>query len=276
MRCALIRYLRACLAAVAACAFAQAAVADIPEALDRASFSVGGFYPTVDTRVSANGPAVAGTDLSFERDLGIDNHRGLTSVRADLLVLDSQGFSIGGYQYSKGAGSTLARDIEFGGNDYHASAFVEAHVRLQTYNAAWHWWFTPTVEDVVGVGLGAAYYDLKGVIDGGISVNDRSATAHGEAEGNAIAPLLMLGWRHAFSGNLRCYAYFSGVKKPSGTVTGHLLNGTLGMEYYPWRNLGFALEYSANNLDLKANKESWEGRASMHFYGPSLYVRLRL
>ena len=149
-------------------------------------------------------------------------------------------------------------------------------MRLQTYNAAWHWWFAPTVQDVVGVGLGAAYYDLKGVIDGGISVNDRSATAHGEAEGNAIAPLLMLGWRHAFSGNLRGYAYFSGVKKPSGTVTGHLLNGTLGMEYYPWRNLGFALEYSANNLDLKANKESWEGRASMHFYGPSAYVRLRL
>jgi hypothetical protein len=48
------------------------------------------------------------------------------------------------------------------------------------------------------------------------------------------------------------------------------------MEYYPWRNLGFALEYSANNLDLKADKESWEGRASMHFYGPSAYVRLRL
>ena len=126
------------------------------------------------------------------------------------------------------------------------------------------------------MGLGAAYYDLKGVIDGGISVNGHSATAHGEAEGNAIAPLLMLGWRHAFSGNLRCYAYFSGVKRPSGTVTGHLLNGTLGMEYYPWHNLGFALEYSANNLDLKGNKESWEGRASMHFYGPSLYVRLRL
>ena len=96
MRYALIRFARAWLVAGAACAFAQAAVADIPEALDRASLSVGGFYPTVDTRVSANGPAVAGTDLSFERDLGIDNHRGLASVRIDLLVLDSQGFSIGG------------------------------------------------------------------------------------------------------------------------------------------------------------------------------------
>lgn len=275
MRCALIRYALSWLAAVAACSFAQAALAEIPQALDRATFSVGGFYPTIDTRISANGPAVAGTDLSFERDLGIDNHRALTNVRIELLLLDSQGFSVGGYQYSKSAGSTLARDIEFGGNEYNASAFVEARLRLQTYNAAWHWWFAPTVEDVVGVGLGAAYYDLKGTIDGGITVNDHSATAHGEAEGNAIAPLLMLGWRHAFSESLRTYAYFSGVRKPSGKLTGHLVNGTLGMEYYPWRNLGFALEYSANNLDLKAEKASWEGRASMHFYGPSAFVRLR-
>lgn len=270
MRCTL-----AWLATIAAGAFAPAAIAEIPEALDRASISAGGFYPTIDTRISANGPAVAGTDLNFERDLGIDNHRTLTNLRLELLVFESQGFSVGGYQYSKSAGSTLARDIEFGGNEYNASAFVEARLRLQTYNAAWHWWFAPTVEDVVGVGLGAAYYDLKGTIDGGITVNDRSATAHGEAEGNAVAPLLMLGWRHAFSRDLRVYADFSGVRKPSGTVTGHLVNGTVGMEYYVWRNLGFALEYSANNLDLKAEKASWEGRARMHFYGPSAFVRLR-
>jgi hypothetical protein len=260
---------------VAACAFAQAASADVPEALDRASLSVGGFYPTIDTSVSANGPVVRGTDVNFEHDLGLDNHRTLTNVRLELLVLDSQGFSIGGYQYSKHAGVALARDIEFDGNEYHTSAFVDAGLRLQVYNAAWHWWFTPTVQDVVGIGLGAAYYDLKGTIDGGITVNDHSATAHGEAEGNAVAPLLMLGWRHAFSEDLRGYAYFSGVRKPSGTLTGHLLNGTLGMEYYLWRNLGFALEYSANNLDLKADKASWEGRASVHFYGPSAFVRLR-
>src|SRR5882757_6963674 len=109
---AAMKHTLAWLSAVAACAFAQGAVADIPEALDRASLSVGAFYPTVDTRISANGPAVAGTDLSFERDLGIDNHRALTNVRLELLVLDSQGFSVGGYEYSKGAGTSLARDIE--------------------------------------------------------------------------------------------------------------------------------------------------------------------
>src|SRR3982751_7033003 len=54
--------------AVAACAFSAAAVADVPLPLDRVALSLGGFYPTVDARVSANGPAVAGTDVNFQRD----------------------------------------------------------------------------------------------------------------------------------------------------------------------------------------------------------------
>lgn len=260
--------------AIALCAAVPSAHAEIPEALDRASVSVGGFNPIIDARVSADG-GTPGNEVNFQRDLGLDKHRTLTNLRMELLVLDSQGFSIGGYQYSKQAGTTLARDIHFDGNDYNTSAFVEASLRLQTYYAAWHWWFPATAHDVFGIGLGAAYYDLKGSIDGSITVNGSSATARGTAEGNAVAPLLTLGWRHAFSENFRGYADFSGVRKPSGTLTGHLLNGTLGLEYYPWQNLGFALEYSANNLDLKADKASWEGRARIHFHGPAAFVRVR-
>ena len=258
-----------------ALAFSGVAHADVPEALDRVALSLGGFFPNVDARVSANGPRVAGTDVDFQKDLGLDHRRTLTSLRLDLLVFDSQGFSIGGYQYSKHAGATLARTIEFDGNEYDASAFVRAQLRLQTIDAAWHWWLAPTASDVVGLGLGAAYYDLRGSIDGGISVNGDAASAHGSAEGSAVAPLLTLGWRHAFSENLRGYADFSGVRKPSGELTGHLLNGTLGAEYYPWRNLGVALEYSVNDLDIKADKQSWEGRARIHFRGPAAFMRVR-
>jgi hypothetical protein len=251
------------------------ASADVPEALDRASVSVGGFYPVVDARLSADGPEVSGSDVDFHRDLGLDKHRTLASVQMDLLVFDSQGFSIGGYKYSKQGGATLTRDIHFAGNDYNVDAFVNAKLRLNTFNAAWHWWFAAGASDVVGVGLGAAYYDLKGTVDGSVSVDGGTATARGSADGNAVAPLLTLGWRHAFSPNLRAYAEFAGVRKTSGTLSGHLLNGTLGLEYYPWQNLGFALEYSANHLDLKADKESWVGRARIHFHGPAAFVRLR-
>src|SRR5581483_3988890 len=120
-----------------------AARADVPLALDRVSLSLGGFYPTVDARVSANGPAIAGTDVNFQRDLGLDKHQTLPSVRLDFLVFDNQGFSIGGYQYSREASASLARKIDFDNNEYDASAFVEARLRLETYTASWHWWLSP-------------------------------------------------------------------------------------------------------------------------------------
>ena len=263
-------------AALAFCVTLSTAHAEVPEALDRLNLSLGGFYPIVDAKVSANGGQLSGSDVDFERDLGLDKHRTLANLRLEFLVFDSQGFSVNGYQYSKTARATLARDITFGGNDYDINAFVEAGLRLYTYNAAWHWWFAPDTQDVFGVGLGATYYDLKGTIDGGLSVNGNSASAHAEAEGSAIAPLLTLGWRHAFNEDFRAYVDFAGVRKPSGSLTGHLLNATLGVEYYPLHNLGLALEYSSNDLDLKANKDNWQGRASIHFHGPAAFVRMRL
>jgi hypothetical protein len=260
---------------VALLALAHDARADIPMALDRFDLSVGGFYPTVDARLSANGPGILGSDINFQRDLDLDKHRTLPNLRLEFLVFDSQGFSFSGYRYSRSAGTTLARDITFDGNEYDTNAFVQARLRLDTYDAAWHWWFAPTAHDVLGLGLGAAYYDLRGTIEGGISVNGNSASGRGEAQANAVAPLLTVGWRHAFSERLRWYLDVAGVRKAGGSITGHLLNGTLGLEYYALENLGLALEYSTNDLELKADKDSWEGRARIHFYGPAAFVRMR-
>lgn len=256
-------------------ALVHPAIADVPLPLDRFTLSAGGFYPIVDARVAANGPQVLGSDISFQHDLGLDKHRTLPSLRLEWLVFDSQGFSIGGYQYSKTARATLARDITFGGDEFDINAFVEAGLRLYTYDATWHWWFAPGDHDVVGVGLGAVYYQIKGTIDAGITVNGGSAGAHGEAEASAVAPMLTFGWRHAFTQNLRVYFDASGVRKNSGTLTGHLVDATAGLEWFVFHNIGLALEYSSNALSLKAKKDAWQGRASIDFHGPAAFVRIR-
>jgi hypothetical protein len=252
-----------------------AARAEIPAPLDRLSISFGDFYPTVETRVAANGSGIMGSDVDFQRDLGLSEHRSLPAFRVDALLFDSQGLSVGGYVYSRQASARLNRDLVFDDDVFRVNAYVDAKLTLRIYHAEWRWWLAPDDSDVVGFGLGAAYYDLRGTIAAGLSINGGSVHGHGSAEGDAIAPMLTLGWRHSFNEAWRAYADVSGVRKPFGTLQGHLLNGTLGVEFMPWKNAGLALEYSANNLDLKAQKESWEGRARIHFYGPAAFVRLR-
>jgi len=262
--------------ALALSAFAASVRAEIPAPLDRLSISFGDFYPTVETRVAANGPGIMGSEVDFQRDLGLSEHRSLPAFRIDALLFDSQGLSLGGYTYSKQASARLNRDLVFDDDVFRVNAFVDAKLTLRVYHAEWRWWFAPGDNDVIGLGLGAAYYDLHGTIDAGLSINDGAVHGRGSAEDNAIAPLLTLGWRHSFNDAWRVYADVSGVRKPFGTLQGHLLNGTLGLEFMPWKNAGLAFEYSANNLDLKADKSDWEGRARLHFYGPAAYLRVRL
>lgn len=250
--------------------------ADTPMPLDRISLWVGCFYPSVDEHVSANGTHAPGSDVDFRRDLGLDERRVLSNVRLDFLVMDHQGFSIGGYRYSRSGSTTLMRDIRFAGVDYHASADVSARLRLQTFDASWHWWFSPTPRDAVGFGLGVAYYDLSGVIQADIDVNTESVSGRGHAEGNAFAPLLTIGWKHAFSARTRTFVNVAGVHKNGGRFNGHLLNARVGVEYFPWRHVGLALEYDSSDLHINADEPSWQGHARLRFQGPAAFLRVRL
>ena len=266
---------------VAACMFymlvhGATALADPPMPLDRVSLWLGGFYPTIDARVSADGPDSTGTIVDFRRDLGLDRHRVLANARMDFLVFDNQGFSLGGYRYSRDASTTLARDIHFAGIDYKTDASVAARLTLQTFDASWHWWFSPSLHDVIGLGLGVAYYDLRGTINGDVSVNGDSAAGRGEVDASAFAPLLTIGWKHAFSDRFRLFANVSGVRKNGGQVSGHLLNARLGVEYFPWQDIGLALEYDSSDLTLHADKASWQGQGRIRFRGPAAFVRVRL
>ncbi|HZW51218.1 MAG TPA: hypothetical protein VFF05_05120, partial [Rudaea sp.] len=116
---------------VALFALAPALHAQVPEPLDRINLALGVFHPTVDTRLSANASGLAGSDVDFHSDLGLDKHRTLPNLRLEFLAFDSQGFSIGGYEYSRNSSMRLARDIRFGGIDYSVNAAVQSELRLQ-------------------------------------------------------------------------------------------------------------------------------------------------
>jgi hypothetical protein len=119
------------------------------------------------------------------------------------------------------------------------------------------------------------YYKIHGSISGTVTIEGVGVSGYGKAGDDAAAPIATLGWRHAFSPDLRLYADLSGVWKDGGNIRGHQVNGMLGAEYFPWRNLGFALEYDANDLTLKSDRDTWSGRAHIKFYGPAAYVRAR-
>lgn len=244
-------------------------------ALDRVSVWVGGYYANSDTTISANdksGQYSGGVNL--EDDLGFRKHKAVPRARADFLIGDHQGFSLDYYSVNRSRTQSLSRDIRYDGNDYVASARVKGRLDFDFGSAAYRWWFGEG-NDVFGLGLGAAYYRVHAGISGDASLNGQTAQASSTSNDGAWAPMLQLGWRHAFSDNWRMYLDASGVRKNGGHLHGHIYRAALGVEWFPWQNVGLGAEYGYTHIKLTQRKTDYDAHLDMKLNGPSLFVRFR-
>ncbi len=244
-------------------------------ALDRVSLWVGGYYASNDTDLNVGGRrAYAGVNgkLDFESDLGLERHSTNPRLRADFLLGDSQGFSFDYYQIHRNRTSDYSQPIPALGTD--ARARIEGDVDYDFGSAAYKWWFGHA-SDVFGVGLGAAYYKVNFRVRGDARAAGQDASASVGYDDSEWAPVLTLGWRHAFNDQWRLYVDASGVKKSGGNVSGHIWNGSLGVEWFPWRNVGFGLEYAASRLHLTKNYRNARAKLNLDSDGPAFYLRAR-
>lgn len=257
------------LAAVTTLGFSSAPVlADPSPALDRLNFSVGGYY--VDPTFNLSGNTRYGSVNSGDIDR---NRTTLPRVRAELLLWDSQGLSFDYFAYRKTYSGTFDRTIPVGNNSS-LSGNAEANIEVDLAKFACKWWFG-SGNDVFGVGVGAGYYRAHLDANASASLNGTSGSLSESYTEKAFAPLLELGWKHAFSKNLRMYAEASGVKKNWGNLTGHLYNAALGMEWYPLENIGVGADYGITRIKLNRASDNTDANLDIRLKGPSAYLKVR-
>ncbi len=252
--------------------------ADPSPALDRVSLWLGGFYSDTQTRIGATGRSglISGYTghFSLEDDLGFREHKTVPRARLDFLIGDHQGFSFDFFGIDRTHSRSISRDIGYDGVSFPASARVDGKLNFNFGSASYRWWFG-TGSDVFGLGIGAAYYGVKARVEGRASIDGYTGDAVASTHETAWAPVLQLGWRHAFSHNLRIYADAYGVKKNGGNLAGHIYNAALGLEWFPIENLGIGAEYDYTRIRLDQNHPSYQANLDMRLKGPSLFARLR-
>ncbi|RUL67226.1 autotransporter outer membrane beta-barrel domain-containing protein [Dyella dinghuensis] len=244
-------------------------------ALDRFSLSLGGYYADTSTTIGAglNQYDVHG-NLNLQHDLGFPQHEVVPRLRADFLLGDSQGFSFDYYRVEQSRTGSANAAFNFNGNAYDANASITGRLNFDFGSAAYKWWFGHS-SDVFGVGLGAGYYHIFAGIKGQASLNGNfEGEAGASASENAWAPELELGWRHAFTDNIRMYFNAQGLKK-NGDLGGHIYDGALGVEWFPWKNVGFGAEYDYTRISVHDRKEYYHDDVALDLDGPSVYLRFR-
>ena len=254
----------------------SASLAQQSPALDCVSIWLGGYNAHADTTIGASDKSGQyGGDFNLENDLGFRDRKNVPRARLDFLIGDSQGFSLDYYSVNRTRTQSLARGISYDGNDYSASAKVRGKLNFDFGSASYRWWFGQG-NDVFGFGLGGAYYRVNAGISGEANVNGESVgEVSSSSTDSAWAPMLQLGWRHAFNDQWRMYVDAAGVKKNGGSLNGHIINAALGVEWFPWQNVGLGAEYGYTRIKLHQHKQNYNANLDMKLDGPSLFVRFR-
>ncbi|WP_293776444.1 autotransporter outer membrane beta-barrel domain-containing protein [uncultured Oxalicibacterium sp.] len=249
------------------------AMADPSPALDRVSISAGVFRaePTFSVGVETpygnlNTPDRTNSDVSIPR------------LRADILLFDSQGISFDYYRYDRSYAQTVSGSSTLNGQPVTGNATFNSNLKLDLARLSYKWWIG-SGNSVFGIGLGGAYYraDLTGSINGTATVGSTVYTdgTSDRYTDDAVAPLIELGWRHAFTPNVRMYVEAGGVKKNSGNLQGHIYNGNIGVEWFPWKNIGLVLDYGEQRVKLERSRANATAEMDVRFRGPSLFVKAR-
>jgi hypothetical protein len=270
------RLLFIALALTSSAAMADGTDDTMSPALDRVSIWLGGYYADTSTTLGAglNNVNLHG-NLNLQHNLGFPAHQVVPRVRFDFLLGNSQGFSFDYYQIDQSRTKTLGTSLGFDGNTYNASASVAGRVNFDFGSAAYKWWFGHE-NDVFGVGIGAAYYRVHAGISGEATLNSNVVgQASTYTTDSAWAPELQLGWRHAFNNNLRMYVNASGVKKNGSDLGGHIYDAAVGLEWFPWQNIGFGAEYDYTRIKIDQDHRYYNDDLALRLNGPSVFVRLR-
>lgn len=253
----------------ALCAASAGALADPSPALDRFSVSAGAYYVDPTFRVGVNTPVGRADTGDLDRD-----HTTLGRVRAEVLFFDHQGLSFDYYRYDNDFNASIARAGTVGGVPVTAEGSASARLKIDLAQLAYKWWIG-SGNSVFGIGLGAGYYRGKVNYQASGAVGGVPGSASGSSSGDAVAPLLELGWRTALTQNVRLYAEASGIKKNGGNLNGHIYNGAVGVEWFPFKNVGVAADYGISKILLHRDISSSDADLNIKLVGPSAYIKVR-
>ncbi len=239
-------------------------------ALDRVSVWLGGYQAQVDGKLSLSSDTLGSTG---EQRI-IDSEKLVNRARVDFLIGDSQGFSIDYYRLSSDQTRRVSEAFNYDGNDYDLDATINSDTKLDLGNVSYRWWLGSGTT-VFGVGVGAAYYRLDNTLSATGSLAGATATSLERTNDSGWAPLLTLGWRTQINENFRVYADLSGSKKNGSELSGHIVNAALGVEYFPWKNIGVGAEYAGTRIALKRAEDGDEAKLRVTLHGPAVYLRMR-
>jgi hypothetical protein len=240
-----------------------------PWFVERFKLSAGGFYVINKTNIQVGTNNMAGTDIDFEKDLGMNKEVGTFLADFQWRISRRSRVTLNYYNINRSANHTLSKDISFDGNTYPVDASVHTFFNTTIYQFSYGYAILskPTYE--AGLFIGTHIVGAKA----GISSDGANP---GIVNGNFgfTAPLPDLGVWGGWAINKRLalnmdLSYFA---LTANNTSGRLLAFNLTCTYKLVKQLDLTLGYSGLDFKVDATKKDVTGNFKWGYNGPVLAV----
>ena len=256
------------LIALAATAEAQSTEDVHPLLEDRFLLDGGFFVPKKEFRLRVDG-SVPGEDIDFgdSVDLSTDETSGQLNFRWRF----GEKWSLAGqyFRTSESGTAELNDEIEWEGVIYEAGVSVTAGYNVDVARLFFGREFSAGDSHEFGLGLGLHWLEIGAFVEGEAYLGDDTTGFQRNAV-DAGAPLPNIGawYWHAFSPRWMLKTRLDWFGASFGDYSGDLWNAEAGINFQPWKHVGFGLSYQFFRLAVDVDKSDWRGATDMTYKGP--------
>lgn len=260
-------------------AFAICAVAATPalaeRPVDRYWLSATGMFSSVRTSARIDASSGIGTEISLERDIGLNKHRTLPSVLGGLRLSEHWRLEAEYLPLHRSGSAVINRPIKIGDTTYAVNSRLSGSLDSDTYRVGVGYSFVRNDDAELGVSIGAHVTRFDETFSGTGTVNNTAGVA--VAENHAVtAPLPTIGvfgsyvLSPVFSINGR--ADYLSIKIKD--IRGKLIDSQIGVTARIIKNVGIGGGYRYVEYDVTAEKGNFRGELNYKFHGPVVYAEL--
>jgi len=246
---------------------------DQSQVLDRWAVHIGGYVTSLGTDIRLDGPNGTGTTISLEDDLGFSSSESVPQFTAGVILGQRHQISLSYFKTDRTSSTTITKEIEWGDEVFPINIDVSAFLDTEFLTLGYTYWFYSSEKTAIGISGGLTQFNLRS----GIEIGGRDAPIGVATDIDTDVPVPQLGAsinyalpaRFVLIGKLG-YISFTDV----GGFSGDISSAIAGIQYRPWKHIGFGVNYNWILYDIDSEETGFAGAFEYTIQGFDFYLRL--
>ena len=247
---------------------------------DRFVIDLGAFVVGTNLKATLNGTVKVNDGVDFDQVFGTDADA--TRVRGDVLwrITPGQHLRFMYFDNNVSRTRTIDKDIVWGDDTYKAGGAVTAQTRFKIYELDYEWAFLRRPDYELALAAGVHVDDFKAGLAGNATVTlpDGTTTPTATFQSNTAsvtAPLPVIGLRGSWAATDHLMLEAGGqlfLFKYEG-INGHWSDLRAGVTWLFNHHFGIGAGYDRFAVNVKLDKNSFDGRLTVGYSGLVIYAR---